>query len=865
MLISKILSTAGIFFILSFVDGVLIHNLTMIPSTYQKYAIQEKSAVLPIQHLLTRIKRQEFDADVPEEPPDPCDFGVGGPNLDMCTWLIPAVTTIRSRWRLGMGELSAWIGGPRADHTTSDRQGGYVFYETSFQEDSHLPVVPTIVKQDHQVVGGARPLPQGAGGSSVDPDDDFGVIDSALFISRNLSKTGPMGYCLSFFYIMEGLSADRLIIHLKDMETAENASLWEIREGVEGSWTKGEVAYTYDGNHLIVFEAVTKATNDPARPFRGYIALDDMVFQKMGSPDLDNCFGHCTFEGGFCGWTNDVEDDFDWELGRSSKSFLTGPSRDFSSYNRDEQTGGYSYIDASFPRRPGDRARLLSPNFLATGDNNPVCMKFATHMFGNGVGSLRVLKRVPGDEAPDRVLWEISGESGNKWYRAQVSVSSATSYQLVFEGVVGTNSLGNIAIDSVSFIPGTCTITPQTAAKNSGDCTFEEDACGWTNALPIDALDDFDWARQYSYSVSGPSTDHTKGTKEGYYMNLLSNPHAPQRGGTRAWLISPLFSATGRTRCLSFYYFMYERSIDPAGPSLGSLRIHVRSAAGEAGGKVTTLWRLHNHQGQRWQTSRTPVVMGSERAAPSSPYQIIIEGIWGDGRVGVIAIDDISFFDGDCSSHPLKATAVIGECSFDRNMCDWKNNTESPPPLQELGSHRATSKFNRHDLQSQEGLTWRLASIISRPANLQDHTFRAPTGYVFFDIFNQASAQNPVLRSPDFAASQNDALCLSFWFAPFGRGEATALSIMRVELAPPEGEKEQRLLIWKMATKKFDTSRPDWMYGQVSVATLTAFRVEFEGEATDGGFALDDVTFYDGNCQTRPEVAAVEPPPSEKF
>lgn len=86
-----------------------------------------------------------------------------------------------------------------------------------------------------------------------------------------------------------------------------------------------------------------------------------------------------------------------------------------------------------------------------------------------------------------------------------------------------------------------------------------------------------------------------------------------------------------------------------------------------------------------------------------------------------------------------------------------------------------------------------------------------------------------MLRSPDFAASQNDALCLSFWFAPFGRGEATALSVIRVELMPPEGqEKDQRLVVWKMATKKFDTSRPDWMYGQVSVATLTAYRVSFE-------------------------------------
>lgn len=37
----------------------------------------------------------------------------------------------------------------------------------------------------------------------------------------------------------------------------------------------------------------------------------------------------------------------------------------------------------------------------------------------------------------------------------------------------------------------------------------------------------------------------------------------------------------------------------------------------------------------------------------SDPYQIIIEGIWGHGRVGYVAFDDISFFDGDCTSEPL--------------------------------------------------------------------------------------------------------------------------------------------------------------------------------------------------------------------
>jgi hypothetical protein len=39
------------------------------------------------------------------------------------------------------------------------------------------------------------------------------------------------------------------------------------------------------------------------------VAIDN-VSLKMGM----GCKGHCTFEGGFCGWTNDEEDDFEWFL-----------------------------------------------------------------------------------------------------------------------------------------------------------------------------------------------------------------------------------------------------------------------------------------------------------------------------------------------------------------------------------------------------------------------------------------------------------------------------------------------------------------------------------------------------------------------
>ena len=53
--------------------------------------------------------------------------------------------------------------------------------------------------------------------------------------------------------------------------------------------------------------------------------------------------------------------------------------------------------------------------------------------------------------------------------------------QIVFEGVVGRNGLGNIAIDDISIAPGVCPTAPQVAAASPGDCSFEDDECGWQN------------------------------------------------------------------------------------------------------------------------------------------------------------------------------------------------------------------------------------------------------------------------------------------------------------------------------------------------------------------------------------------------
>ncbi|XP_076309730.1 MAM and LDL-receptor class A domain-containing protein 1-like isoform X2 [Tachypleus tridentatus] len=729
--------------------------------------------------------------------------------------------------------------------------GGYTFFETSYL-NSDSQIYPSSQSPSSAFLGDTRSQFQ-----------NYAQGFTALLLSQNISQTDTNGYCISFFYAINGLSAHKLKVILMDGETSENRTLWESNDGLEGSWRKGEVAYTHENIHKIVFEGIPKNSSDPSRSFRGYIALDDIRFEILGSGS--NCIGHCTFEGGLCDWSNSRgQDDFEWELGRGSQSFLTGPAQDYSSFGDKKQSGGYAYIDAAYPRRPGDKAQLLSPVIEATGDNNPICMSFATHMFGNGIGTLRVLQRSQGSN-DENVIWKISGPSGNRWYQARVPVSSPKPFQLILEATVGNNYLGNIAIDNIFLRPGTCPIFPQTASPNSGDCNFEENTCGWTNPGLADQFDDFDWGRQFSYSVSGPGTDHTTGTSSGYYMNLVSNSQLPQRGGNVAWLVSPTFPAATMARCMAFYYYMYEKTIDHSGPSLGSLRVYVLpSSSSREFSMLTPVWRLNNHQGQRWLMARAPIVLLPEGKPPTEPYQVIIEGIWGADRVGYIAFDDISFFSGDCTTLPSKATTMNGECSFVRDMCGWTNGSKSEQsiPLFEgrkgfSRSRVAVATLSRQFQLDEGSLTWRLASTSTRPANLQDHSFGAPAGYAFFDIFNQNVVQNPILRSPKFASALVDNRCISFWFAPFGRGESTTLSVVRVKLPASDAEPEERDVLWRFSTRMFDTSRPDWNYAQTAVKTNTPYIVQFEGEATDGGFALDDIMFYEGECETRPARAAL--------
>ena len=312
--------------------------------------------------------------------------------------------------------------------------------------------------------------------------------------------------------------------------------------------------------------------------------------------------------------------------------------------------------------------------------------------------------------------------------------------------------------------------------------------CAWTNANQALGLDHFDWSRQFSYGAYGPKTDHTRTNTNGYFMSL-SGDNSLQRGGSYAWLISPQLQsakqqANSLGKCLSFYYFMYQRAIESGGPSLGGLRIHIRTI--DAEGNVVTLpiWRLDNHQSMLWMHGQILIKNELFSKPTDAIYQVVIEGVWGDARVGAIALDDVTFFDVAedstlCKTIPENSVAVLGECRFDRSLCGWKNDTlnidakssslqKSDSQLLNGNSNGKSSSLIPHKIsvtsggisgliglsqqqqlqQSQQSsllslnnihlfssrsnsrpiVSWRLASSNSRPNNLQDHTFRAPIG-----------------------------------------------------------------------------------------------------------------------------------------
>jgi hypothetical protein len=75
-------------------------------------------------------------------------------------------------------------------------------------------------------------------------------------------------------------------------------------------------------------------------------------------------------------------------------------------------------------------------------------------MYGSNVNALNVyLKKGTSLGKP---VWTHTGTRSNKWYQSQVDIQGSSPYQILFEGVRGTSYKGDIAVDDISVVDGSC-------------------------------------------------------------------------------------------------------------------------------------------------------------------------------------------------------------------------------------------------------------------------------------------------------------------------------------------------------------------------------------------------------------------------
>ncbi|MFC2104736.1 M4 family metallopeptidase [Bacteroidota bacterium] len=211
-----------------------------------------------------------------------------------------------------------------------------------------------------------------------------------------------------------------------------------------------------------------------------------------------------SFEGSIGDWTQDSNDDLNWTVdANGTPSSSTGPS------TADDGTY-YIYVEASSPNYPSKTAIINSPCFDLTAESNAT-FSFAYHMYGTAMGTIQLQASTDGTSWT--TLWTKSGDQGNSWNNATVSLSSyfGTSVQLRYVATTGSSYTSDFAIDDISVTTGTTptttdltlTITfdnyPEETSwtlKNSGGSTvasggtYGSQADGSTLVIPINGLSD---------------------------------------------------------------------------------------------------------------------------------------------------------------------------------------------------------------------------------------------------------------------------------------------------------------------------------------------------------------------------------------
>ncbi|KAJ4936881.1 hypothetical protein JOQ06_001467 [Pogonophryne albipinna] len=532
--------------------------------------------------------------------------------------------------------------------------------------------------------------------------------------------------------------------------------------------------------------------------------------------DQTLCPINCDFENNLCGWEQLMQDSFDWTRHSGpTPSSLTGPNQDHTTGD-----GFYMYIEGSRVTH-GDSARLWSSMCHYDG---PLCLNFWYHMYGSANAMALNIYLLKDNKATK--LWSIMNNQGPEWHLGHVYIRVSGPFQILLEGIRGSDAQSDVAIDDISINFGSClgsvpglvsgTVFPSSDVEVlpshpvcNLDCSFDSSLCSWSQMI----TDAFDWTWQSGSTptlMTGPSVDHT-GDGRYLYIEASSVTH-----GDTARLISSECSDSG-PQCLQFWYHMHG-SADTMG--LHVYLLHDR--------RTEVVWWKTNDQGYMWQMAQVDI-------RTTGAFQIIIEGRRGTNEESDSAIDDVTLYRGRCSdlsgvestspskpdgstaspSVPVPSTADPEPPQVNVTAQPSEANVTIPPVV------AATTDFNKDN-------------VTQAPDN------RHPGGHYLYIEANSAS-HGDTARLISSECSDSGPQCLQFWYHMYGSADTMGLHVYLL----------QDILADAVWWKRNDQGNM-WHLAQVDLATSGAFQVIFEGRIgsnDQSDVAIDDVSLHRGHCR----------------
>ena len=521
-----------------------------------------------------------------------CDFENG-----FCQWQQSLTDDIN--WKIGHGDgIEADC--PPVDHTTNTQSGHYAYINAEMGKQKH--------------------------GILVSPEYKF------------------VGYqCFKFWYYMvEDNGIVSLSVEINDLTTQNTLTLWGTNTSSDGMWIVAKVTVPNYQHYTLQFHAETGSGKHSAA------AIDDVEFM----PDVCPPEYECTFEYDFCEWYNvfGVVHTFNWE--RSSGVEGNGPAVD---HTIEMNIGHYLQVDLK-GKKEGDMALLGNSGIPV--ERKCISMWYSMQHITNATLSINLM----GDEFVPLVyihnstleyLWEniqvIPDALTGERYDVGISIEvdrdiTATKYTIV-------------AVDDVSFsvdcqkptIPPPSTAPPPTHRPTIYDCNFDDNdfsICSWMQ----DKNDDLDWIRLKGPTPStetGPDSDHTTQSDEGYYLYVSTTTVANQT----ARLISPSVETDHVGVCLSFWYHMH-------GFQIGALEVQLLKPNDQS----ETLWHRSHDQGRDW-------LFAEIHITDPDINKMVVRAIPDDHGKGDIAIDDIIVDYRSCfSSNQL--------CDFENGLCNYEESLD---------------------------------------------------------------------------------------------------------------------------------------------------------------------------------------------